>query len=329
MNFKALPKIELHLHLDCSIGYEAVQLFYPDITPDQYLHDFVAPPKCYDLADFLKKASAGIAFLQTKATLRTTLLHLFEQLKADGVCYAEIRFAPLLHTEKGLTPVEVMHIVTDALHEGITQTGVQAGLILCTLRHYDTAKGLETAKLAEAFMEKGVVGFDIAADEAGYSIDEHIPVFEYARQKGIPCTAHAGEARGADSIWETLRYFKPQRIGHGVRCIEDKALMTYLAQHHIHLEVCPSSNVQTNVFETLADHSLPQLVGAGIAVGINTDGRSLCGVSLSEEYENLHRQFGWEKPEFLRSNLQAAEAAFAPPALKAALKKRLIEAYGH
>lgn len=328
MNFKALPKIELHLHLDCSIAYEAVQSFYPGITREQYTQDFVAPPKCYDLADFLKKASASIAFLQSEATLRATMQQLFEQLKDDGVWYAEIRFAPLLHTEQGLSPVDVMNIVSDSLRLGIEQTGIHAGLILCTLRHYDKAKGMATVDLAEAFLKKGVVGFDIAADEASYGIDEHIAVFQYARQKGIPCTAHAGEARGADSIWETLRFFEPQRIGHGVRCVEDPALVSHLAKQGIHLEVCPSSNIQTNVFDNMAGHPLPQLYEAGISVGINTDGRSLCGVSLSEEYEKLHRQFGWGKLHFLQCNLHAIEAAFASPALKATLTQKMVEAYG-
>jgi adenosine deaminase len=209
MDFSSLPKIELHLHLDCSLSYKVVSQLKPDVSYEDYQRDYVAPAKCTDLADYIARAVKGTDLMQTKEQLRLVTLDLFEQLKADNVIYAEIRFAPLLHIEKGLTPPEVVSTVNDAVTEGIEKTGVAAGIILCTLRHYSESQSMGTVKLVEQFKGTNVVGFDIAADEAGFPIDNHIAAFTYAKAHGINCTAHAGEARGADSVWETLKHFIP------------------------------------------------------------------------------------------------------------------------
>lgn len=326
-SFRQLPKIELHLHLDCSLSYAVVQQLDPSISHDEWLRDFVAPPKCTDLADYIKRAIRGFELMQTPEQLRLVTLDLFEQLRADHVIYAEMRFAPLQHVYKGMTPTEVVHTVNAAVQEGIAATGVQANIILCTLRHYNAAQSMETVKLVEAFAGTHVVGFDIAADEAGFPIDEHVEAFAYARSKGLHCTAHAGEARGADSVWETLEHFRPSRIGHGVRSAEDPQLLQHLRAHHIHLEVCPTSNIQTNVFDTMAQHSADTIYKAGVSMGINTDARTITPVTLADEYATLCMQFGWGLEQLMHCNLEAARHAFAPPALKARLAAQIEQAW--
>ena len=209
MDLSSLPKVELHLHLDCSLSYDVVKVLNPDVTLEEYKSSFVGPPKCLDLADFITRAIKGIELMQTEEQLRLVTLDLFEQLKADHVIYAEIRFAPLEHLQNGLSPKQVVDTVDKAMKEGIQKTGVEAGLILCTLRHYSEAQSLETVQLVEAFKGTTIVGFDIAADEAGFPIDNHIKAFQYANQKDIQCTAHAGEACGAESVWETLGPLPP------------------------------------------------------------------------------------------------------------------------
>ncbi len=328
MDFLQLPKVELHLHLDCSLSYRVVQRLRPDITEEEYRQSFIGPPKCHDLADFLTRAINGVQLMQTEEQLRLVTLDLFEQLQADNVLYAEIRFAPLLHTEKGLKPEEVVRIINAATEEGIAQTGVSAGLILCTLRHYNEAQSMETVQLVSQFTGTHVVGFDIAADEAGFPIDEHIAAFAYARQKGIYCTAHAGEARGADSVWETLQNFHPQRIGHGVRSAEDPRLIEHLRQQHIHLEVCPTSNLQTNIYERMLEHTIDQLYRSGLSLSINTDARTISDVTLRKEYQNLIDTFQWEKAHFLKCNLEALEHAFISDTEKDRLRQRLLVAWG-
>ncbi|HVU98647.1 MAG TPA: adenosine deaminase [Puia sp.] len=326
-----LPKIELHLHIDCSLSYAVVHRLDPTITPEIYDQQFIAPARCTNLADYIRRADREIDLMQTPQQLRLATLDLFTQLRRDHVIYAEMRFAPLQHCKKGLSPKQVVAIVDSAVAEGIQKTGIQAGLILCTLRHYSEEQSIETVKLAEEFHRgnRHVVGFDIAADEAGYPITHHIAAFQYAHDHGIPCTAHAGEAKGAESVRETLANFHPSRIGHGVRSAEDSSLLQYLRQHHIHLEVCPTSNLQTNIYPTLADHPVDRLYHQGLSVSINTDGRTISNTTLDREYAQLATQFHWTKKDFLTCNLEALDHAFTSDAIKARLRAVLIQAYGN
>jgi adenosine deaminase len=322
-----LPKCELHLHLDCSLSYEVVSKIDPSVTQEAYLRDFVAPKKCLHLADFLTRAVKGIALMQTKEQLQWVVQDVFKQLAADNIIYAELRFAPLQHLQKGLTPYEVVAAAEAAMAAAVKETGIEARLILCTLRHYTAAQSMETIKLVELFAGSYVAGFDIAADEAGFPINDHIAAFTYAKQKGIPCTAHAGEAKGPESVWETLQYFGPSRIGHGVRSIEDKKLVEHLRKHKIHLELCPTCNVLINMYDQYKDHPIDTLYKAGVSLSVNTDTRTITNISLSREYEKLQAQFGWTINDFYQCNVYALEAAFIPAALKASLLEKLTTAY--
>ena len=261
--------------------------------------------------------------MQTKEQLRLVTLDLFDQLKADNIIYAEIRFAPLEHLRKGLSPEEVVQSVNDAIAEGIQNTGVQVGLILCTLRHYSEEQSMQTVKLVEQFRDKHIAGFDIAADEAGFPIDNHISSFEYAREKKLNCTAHAGEAKGADSVWETLEHFRPSRIGHGVRSAEDPKLLEFLKEQGIHLEICPTSNVQTNIYPEIHDHAIDKIFQSGVSMSVNTDARAITDVSLTSEYETIQRIFNWQKAHFLKCNLEAIDHAFTSDEVKEELRKKI------
>jgi len=328
MNYLSLPKIELHLHLDCSLSYKVVQQLKPAITLEEYQQSFVAPAKCTDLADYISRAVKGFELMQTKEQLRLVTLDLLEQLQADKVIYAELRFAPLLHIAKGLTPTEVVQAVNDAVEEGIKTTGVQARIILATLRHYSAAQSMETVQLVKQFAGTYVTAFDIAADEAGFPIDNHIEAFEFAKANNIHCTAHAGEARGADSVWETLQHFHPSRIGHGVRSAEDEKLLDYLKEKNIHLEVCPSSNIQVNVFDKIEDHGADKIYNKGVSMSLSTDARAITPVTLSSEYDLMTKVFDWKKEHFLRCNLEAVKHAFCEEELKEILREKIVAAYG-
>ncbi|MFN8288822.1 MAG: adenosine deaminase [Chitinophagaceae bacterium] len=327
MDFSRLPKTELHLHLDCSLSYKVVQQIDPSISYEQFRESFVAPPKCTDLNDYLTRAVKGYELMQTREQLRLVTLDLFEQLQSDQVIYAEIRFAPLLHIARGLTPAEVVQTVNDAVTEGRNATGVEARLILCTLRHYYEEQSMETVQLVQQFKGTNVVALDIAGDEAGYPIDSHVAAFAYARENNIPCTAHAGEACGAASVWETLEHFHPSRIGHGVRSAEDEKLLDHLKQHNIHLEVCPTSNVQTNVVDTIRDHPADKICRHGVSMSINTDCRTISDVTLSSEYHLLQEVFKWGKEEFLRCNLEAIKHSFCDDEVKDRLRQRILATY--
>ncbi len=327
MPFQTFPKVELHLHLDCSLSYPLVHQLDPSITEDIYRRDFIAPAKCVNLREFLTRALREVALLQTEASLRMAVADLFEQLRQDHVIYAEIRFAPFLHTEKGLTVREVVEIVEAATTQAMRTSDIEARLILCTLRHYSAEQSMQTVRLVEQFQGTSVAGFDIAGDEAGFPLAPHIPAFQYARSHGLFFTAHAGEARGAESVWETLRALHTPRLGHGVRSIEDPGLISHLKRERIHLEVCPTSNVQTNICESFSDHSIARLYSQGVSLNVNTDARTISNVTLTQEYEQLHEVFGWDEQHFLRCNLQAIAVAFLSEDEKRQVEQRYRAAF--
>jgi len=325
--YAVLPKVELHLHLDCSLSFDVVKKINPAISFEEYRKDFVAPAKCPSLADYITRAIKGVELMQTKEQLRLVTLDLFDQLKADNVIYAEIRFAPLIHLAQGLSGEEVVRAVNDAVVEGIKKTGVEAGIILCTLRHFSEEQSMATVHLFDRFKNTHVVGFDIAADEAGFPITNHIKAFDYAHANGIQCTAHAGEAKGAESVRETLQFFRPSRIGHGVRSMEDTALIKILKENDIHLEVCPTSNVQTNVFDKIENHNIDRIYNAGVSMSVNTDARTISDVTLANEYATLVKYFNWDRANFLKCNLEAIEHAFTSKEKKTMIREKIIEVY--
>jgi adenosine deaminase len=326
----ALPKIELHLHLDCSLSYAAVSRLAPGVTREEYASDYIAPARCTNLADFLARSPKGVGLMQDEAALRLVTEDVFLQLKADNVVYAEIRFAPLLHLERGLKAERVVAVVSETAERMSAETGVDSRLILCTLRHFTEQQSMETARLVELYRGSRVAAIDLAGDEAGYPIAAHVRAYEYARERGLFRTAHAGEGCGPESVWETLRLLYPTRIGHGTRGIEDPELVAHLRGHAIHLELCPSSNVQIipSIGE-LQGHPIDKLYRAGVPLSISTDSRMLTPTTLTREYEQVNRVFGWGVNEFLQTNLMAVEAAFVGEAEKGKLRKSLVAAYGN
>jgi adenosine deaminase len=206
---------------------------------------------------------------------------------------------------------------------------MQAGLILCTLRHFNETQSMLTAKLVNDFRGSRVLALDIAGDEAGFPLDEHVAAYRYAREHGLFRTAHAGEGLGPDSMWETLRLLEPQRIGHGTRSIEDSNLVDYLRRERIHLELCPTSNVQIiPSIKSMEEHPIDRLYRAGVSLNVNSDSRMLTPTTLISEYESLQRVFNWSEKDFLRTNLMALDAAFVDDETKQQIRKRLLEADG-
>jgi adenosine deaminase len=321
------PKIELHLHLDCSLSYELVHRLDPTITPEVYQKDFIAPPHCPNLAEYIARAVRETTLMQTKEQLRLATLDVIRQLQTDQVIYAEIRFAPLLHLKKNLTPEQVVAAVDDAVTEGTRGTGLQIGILLCTLRHFTRGQSMQTVQLVEKFKGTHVVGFDIAGDEAGFPLENHVAAFQYAQAHHIFCTAHAGEASGPNSVRETLTKLRPSRIGHGVRSSEDAGLKRYIKDHNILLEICPTSNIQTNMYTSFDHHPVDNLYRDSIPLSINTDCRTISNTTLDNEYAQLVTQFHWTARDFLRCNLEAVDHAFTSDAVKSRLRQRLLSGY--
>ncbi len=326
MNLRHFPKIELHLHLDCSLSYQAVSRLDNSVSRAEYDSEYVAPARCTNLADFLSRSPKGFQLMQTEAALQVVIEDLFEQLLADGVIYVEIRYAPLLHTQRALTSERVVEVVDRATESMIKSTGIEARLILCTLRHFTKTQSMETARLVDRFHGTRVTALDLAGDEAGFPLEDHLEAYQYARERGLNRTAHAGEGRGPESVWETLRLLCPTRIGHGTRSIEDPDLVAHLRRERIHLELCPSSNVQIiPSIEEWEDHPIDRLYRAGVMLNVNTDSRMLTRTTLTTEYEELQRVFGWGVEEFVKTNFMAIDAAFVEDEVKDKLRQPYLK----
>lgn len=322
------PKVELHLHLDTSVSYQVASALEPGLTRERYDEEFVAPPLVGSLTAFLQRAWRQVALLQTEEALRLLATDVVEQLAADGVAYAELRFAPLLHLERGLTPERVVDAVVHAAMAAGQANDVALGFILCTLRHFDAEQSMATAVLVEEFAAKGfTVGFDLAGDEINHPLEAHLAAFAHIRERDLPFTVHAGEAGGPENVTEVLDALSPTRIGHGVRCVEDATVLARVAAERVHLEVCPSCNVQTEVAPSYADHQLTGLRTAGVELGISTDQRTITPITLSREYARLEHHLGWTKADFLRANLSALAVSFASDEMKQAISDRLTAAY--
>ena len=318
MNFNKNKKVELHIHLDCSLSYDVVKKINPEITNHQFNNEFIGST-CSCLKDYIKCADRAVEIMQTKKQLELVTSDLFKQLKKDNVIYAEIRFAPLLHLKGGLSSTEVVKIISQITKNESIKTGIEAGLILCTLRHYSAEQSMETVNLVNDFKGSNVIGFDLAADEAGYPIKNHIKAFKFANDNKINCTAHAGEAMGPESIIETLDLLKPKRIGHGVRSFEDPNLIERLKKENIHLELCLTSNMVTKVYKDFFNHPIDELYKKNLSISINSDGRTISNTNLCKEYSLISKHFMWDDNDFLNCNINAINASFASEKLKSKL----------
>ncbi|HID8218897.1 TPA: adenosine deaminase [Serratia marcescens] len=322
--FERIPKIELHVHLDTCISYHCARMLIPGLNLRTFQTYFIAPEQCSDLGDFLSKITPQLDLLQTTSALRQAVDDIFDQLHADNVIYAELRFAPLLHLNQHLKAEEVVETVLEAIQTNRQIYGIEANLILCTLRHFTAHQSIETARLVTRYQKQGVVALDLAADEARYPLDNHICAFDYVRDHGGNCIAHAGEALGFGSVNETLDKLKVSRIGHGVRSIDDRTTLERLLQHGIHLEVCLGCNIVCNVYPSFAEHPVNRLFREGISLSINTDARTVADTSLKKEYTRLNKTFGWGLDEFMTCNLNAISASFASSQLKKHLNAILL-----
>ena len=309
------------------MSFEVVHELNPLISRQEFNARFKAPDKCKNLVDYLKRPVRQVELMQSEKELTLTTKDLVKQLEADNIIYAEIRFAPLLHTQGGLSADQVVETVNQAITKATASSPVTINLILCTLRHFSEEQSLQTAELVKQFSNTHVVALDLAGDEAGYPIENHISAFQFALNNGLNRTAHTGEAAGPESVRETIDLLQPTRLGHGVRSLENPALIDLIEEKDLHFEVCPTSNIQTDVFKKYKNHNIDTLFNEGLSVGINTDGKSVSNVTLSQEYEKLSQTFGWDKEHFLKCNLNALEAAFLDEEKKAPLKEKLLKSY--
>jgi adenosine deaminase len=324
-----LPKVELHVHLDCSVrprtaGELAAQ--QGRVVPDELETALICPPICNSLADYLSRVDAALALLQTGPALERVAYELVEDMAREHIFYAEIRYAPQLCTRSGLSMQEVIDAVSAGLQAAKQAYGVSTGQIICCLRHDPSSLSHEVAQYAISNWRPGkVVGLDLAADEALYPGFPHRTAFRLARGVGMPRTVHAGEAAGPASIREAISLLGAQRLGHGVRLAEDESLFQTVIDQHIALEMAPTSNVQTRAVRSLADHPIDRFMRRGLPVTVNTDGRTTSDTTLTQEFLRLSQQFGWGLAEIQRAVLNAVDAAFVDQATRLELRDTVLQ----
>ncbi len=320
---RKLPKIELHCHLDACVRPSTVAAIAQETgieAPQPIAPALIAPPECDDLLDYLQRIHLAVDVMQREQDLTRIAAELVEDLAADGVVYAEIRFAPQLHQRKGLTLQQVLDAVNTGFAAGYRAHGVRVGTIVCCLRHESPAASLRVAELAVRNAGP-VVALDLAGDEARHPGHPHAAAFALARSAGLHRTVHAGEAAGPESVIEALDVLGAERIGHGVRTVEQPALVDRLRTEAVPLEMCPTSNVQTRAISTFAGHPLPWLLAEGLKVTVNTDGRTVSDTTLTREFERLRDERGLDAEAFWRCQGHALEAAFAPEVVKMELRQ--------
>ncbi|NUW45937.1 adenosine deaminase [Nonomuraea rhodomycinica] len=309
-----VPRYELHCHLDGSVrpgtvadlaGGQGIVLPFP------VERLVTAPPRCGSLSRFLTYIDVPLAVLQTPDALHRAARELVEDWHADGVVYGEARFAPQLHTRRGMSMDEAVRAVSGGLAAGRQATGVRTGLLLCCLRHQTPDESLAVAETALRHRDE-VAGLDLAGDERLHGAEPHRPAFDLAHRAGLPCTVHAGEAAGPAGVWEALDVLGARRIGHGVRCASDGALLERLRRDAIALEMCPTSNVQTGAVRSLGAHPATRLLAEGLAVTVSTDTRTTSATTLAREFARLRWSAGQER----LAQAHAAGAAFADPAAR-------------
>ncbi|MFE3650767.1 adenosine deaminase [Streptomyces sp. NPDC057579] len=340
------PKVLLHDHLDGGLRPETIielaeAIGYQDLPttdPAALAVWFRDAADSGSLERYLETFAHTCAVMQTGEALFRIAAECAEDLAADGVVYAEVRYAPEQHLAGGLTLDEVVDVVNAGFRAGERRAAeagrrIRVGTLLCAMRHADRA--VEIAELAVAHRDRGVVGFDIAGGEIGNPAARHAEAFDYLRSQGARVTIHAGEAVGAESIHEAVLRCGAHRIGHGVRITDDITigadgrvtlgrLASYVRDQRIALEVCPTSNLQTGAATGYAEHPIDLLRRLGFRVCLNTDNRLVSGTSMTQEFQHLRDTFGYGTAELEEFTVHAAKAAFLPFDERTALINEVI-----
>ncbi|MBL4625639.1 MAG: adenosine deaminase [Flavobacteriales bacterium] len=316
---KSLPKVELHCHLDGSVRVNTIlelakknNVELPVNNHDDLKSYLEVGDDCKDLLDYLKAFSVTNSVLQTKEALARAAFELSEDAAEENIRILEIRFSPLLHTEKGLALSEIVEAVIEGKSKAEEKYNIKVGLILCGIRSMSPKRSMDLARVAISYKNKGVVAYDLAGPEENFPAKDHKEAFFEIINNNINTTVHAGEAYGPESIHQAIHYTRANRIGHGTRLREDPELLNFVNDHRIPLEMCVNCNVQTNTVASLADHPIKEYLDQGIRVTINTDNRLISKTTLTNEYKTVCDTFSLSNEELKKVILNGFKSVFLP-----------------
>jgi len=343
------PKVLLHDHLDGGLRPATVLELADDIghqlpatEPDQLARWFSEAASSGSLERYLTTFEHTVAVMQSEQALHRVAVECALDLATDGVVYAEVRFAPEQHLTRGLRLEQVVEAVLAGCADGAARAAelgrpIRIGVLLTAMRH--AARSMEIAELAVRYRDAGVVGFDIAGAEAGHPPTRHLDAFEYLKRENFHFTIHAGEAFGLPSIWQAIQWCGADRLGHGVRIVDDITfgedgtaagarlgrLAAYVRDKRIPLELCPSSNLQTGVASSIAEHPIGLLHDLRFRVTVNTDNRLMSSTSMSREMALLVEAFGYGLHQLQWFTVNAMKSAFIPFDERLALINNVIK----
>ncbi|MGQ0823840.1 MAG: adenosine deaminase [Actinomycetota bacterium] len=322
------PKVVLHDHLDGGLrpttivelaaaeGYDNL----PTNDPGELAAWMTRGANRSDLVLYLETFVHTVGVMQTRESITRVARECGEDLAADGVVYAEVRFAPELHMQQGLTLDEVVEAALDGFRQGSEGRNIVVR-VLCTAMR-TAALSLQIAELAVRWRDEGVCGFDIAGAEAGYPPTRHLDAFQHVMRENFHITIHAGEAFGLPSIWEALQFCGAERLGHGVRIVDDIVvdrgeaklgrLASYVRDLRVPLEMCPSSNVHSGAAPSIEEHPIGLLSRLQFRVTVNTDNRLMSNITMSQEYDKLVDAFDWSWEDVRRTTINGMKSAFYP-----------------
>lgn len=331
---KALPKVELHCHLDGSLSLKAIRQLAEMANvqlpaTDEALRDLVSvPDDIEDLLDYLKRFDVILPLLQTAEALELAAYDVIEQCAAENVRYIEVRFAPDFSTEKGLRVEEAIAAVIKGLNRARTDFGVESGLLVCAMRQYPNERSQAMFKAARSFLGAGLVGGDFAGNEADFPTDAIEPAIKTAQELEIPMTLHAGESHCVHNVMAALA-LGIRRFGHGVALGGHPDFQKQVSAVGGVLEMCLTSNLQTKAIPNIANYPVPELLANQVKITINTDNRTVSNTNLTKEYDLWQQHFGITKAQFLEFNLNAINAAFCTDLIRQQVIQELQSGYAN
>lgn len=316
---KKLPKVELHCHLDGSLSREFIEERLGRSVKQEELS---VSDNCKSLAEYLEKFTLPGQCLMDEEGLEKAAYDVLKSMSMENMCYAEIRFAPLLSETKEMSCSKVIEAVLKGLERGRDEFDIDFGLITCAMRHHSQEENYRMIKAAREYLGSGVCAADLAGAEASYPMSEFIDLFQNTRKLGMPFTIHAGECQNEQNIIDAVKT-GAGRIGHGIAMRGDEQLQKELAKARIGIELCPISNLQTKAVQSMADYPIREFLNNGVLVTINTDNRTVSDTTMTKELEFIQKSYGISDDEVLLLMKNAVDAAFANEAVKEKLYRKI------
>ncbi|MDW7669002.1 MAG: adenosine deaminase [Bacillota bacterium] len=327
---KKLPKIDLHCHLSGSIRPETIfdiavkeGIEVPTDKIEKFKKHVQVDNDCKSLKEYLTKFDFNLMVMQKSEYIERITYELLQDTAKQNVKYIEIRFAPMLHMDQGLTIENAVEAVIKGMRKGQEELDIKANLILICMRHHSPKKSIEIVEKASLYLGKGVVGVDLAGNEHDFEPAIHEEAFKLAKDKGLHRTVHAGETGIPKNIVISVEKLFAERIGHGVYAYQDEKVLEYVKNHKIPLEQCLTSNLQTNAVETFEEHPIKSYLDQGVVVTVNTDNMTVSNTDLNKEYVRLIKHQNFTLKDIKKTFMNSVEVSFMEEEEKSKLKEKM------